>query len=50
MGRNRFGFDFGTVIGKMENPHPTPLSLMQEMVVDGHRASPTPMSISNLAA
>ena len=29
-------FDFGTVIGKMQNPHPTPLSLMQEMVVDGH--------------
>ena len=29
-------FDFGTVIGKMQNSHPTPLSLMQEMVVDGH--------------
>ena len=29
-------FDFGTVIGTMENPHPTPLSVMQEMVVDGH--------------
>ena len=29
-------FDFGAVIGKMENPHPSPLSLMQEMVVDGH--------------
>ena len=29
-------FDFGTVIGKMENPHPTPLSLMQEMAVDSH--------------
>lgn len=29
-------FDFGTVIGTMENPHPTPLSLMQEMAVDGH--------------
>ena len=29
-------FDFGTVIGTMENPHPTPLSLMQEMVADGH--------------
>ena len=27
--------DFGTVVGKMENPHPTPLSLMQEMVTDG---------------
>jgi GNAT superfamily N-acetyltransferase len=29
-------FDFGTVIGKMENPHPTPLSVMQEMALDGH--------------
>jgi len=29
-------FDFGTVIGKMENPHPTPLSVMRELVVDGH--------------
>jgi GNAT superfamily N-acetyltransferase len=29
-------FDFGTVIGTMENPHPTPLSLMQEIAVDGH--------------
>ena len=28
--------DFGTLIGKMENSHPTPLSLMQEMVADGH--------------
>ena len=29
-------FDFGTVIGKMENPHPTPLSVMRELVVDSH--------------
>lgn len=29
-------FDFGTVIGKMENENPTPLSVMREMVVDGH--------------
>ena len=29
-------FDCGTVIGTMENPRPTPLSLMQEMVADGH--------------
>ena len=29
-------FDCGTVIGTMENPYPTPLSLMQEMAVDGH--------------
>ena len=28
--------DFGTLVGKMQNPHPTPLSLMQEMVADGH--------------
>ncbi|MEZ5891228.1 MAG: GNAT family N-acetyltransferase [Xanthobacteraceae bacterium] len=29
-------FDFGTVIGKVENPHPTPLSVMRELVVDSH--------------
>jgi GNAT superfamily N-acetyltransferase len=29
-------FDFDTVIGRMENPHPTPLSVMRELVVDGH--------------
>ena len=29
-------FDCGTAIGTMKNPHPTPLSLMQEMVADGH--------------
>jgi GNAT superfamily N-acetyltransferase len=29
-------FDFGTVIGKVENPNPTPLSVMRELVVDGH--------------
>jgi hypothetical protein len=29
-------FDFGTVIGTMQNPHPTPLSVMQEMAVDSH--------------
>ena len=29
-------FDFGTVIGTMENPYPNPLSIMQEMVADGH--------------
>ncbi|EJW13099.1 hypothetical protein A33M_0591 [Rhodovulum sp. PH10] len=29
-------FDFGTVIGKVENARPTPLSLMQEIVTDGH--------------
>ena len=28
--------DFGTLVGKMQNRHPTPLSLMQEMVADGH--------------
>ena len=28
-------FDFGTVIGKVENHYPTPLSVMQEVVVDG---------------
>ena len=34
-------FDFGTVIGKMQNSHPTPLSLMQEMMVDGHSFAAT---------
>jgi GNAT superfamily N-acetyltransferase len=29
-------FDYGTVIGKMENSNPTPLSVMRELVVDGH--------------
>lgn len=29
-------FDFGTVIGKMETQNPTPLSVMRELVVDGH--------------
>ena len=29
-------FDFGTVIGTMESAQHTPLSLMREMVVDGH--------------
>ena len=29
-------FDYGTVNGTMENPYPTPLSVMQEMAVDGH--------------
>ena len=29
-------FDFGTVIGKVENPHPTPLSVMRELAVDSH--------------
>ena len=29
-------FDFGAVIGTMETPYPTPLSLMSELVADGH--------------
>jgi hypothetical protein len=29
-------FDFGSVIGTMENPRPTPMSLMRELVADGH--------------
>ena len=31
-----FSFDFGTVIGKVENPYPTLLSVMRELVVDVH--------------
>ena len=29
-------FDYDTVVGTMENPNPTPLSLVQEMLADGH--------------
>ena len=27
-------FDFGTVVGELESPHPTPLSVMRELVAD----------------
>ncbi|TMJ48409.1 MAG: hypothetical protein E6G84_11875 [Alphaproteobacteria bacterium] len=27
-------FDFGSVIGEVEAPHPTPMSLMRELVAD----------------
>ena len=29
-------FDFGSVIGEVKSSRPTPLSLMQEMMTDGH--------------
>ncbi len=29
-------FDFGSVIGEVDPPRSTPLSLMREMVADGH--------------
>jgi GNAT superfamily N-acetyltransferase len=29
-------FDFGSVVGEVEAPHPTPLSVMREMVADSH--------------
>lgn len=29
-------FDFGSVVGTMENSRPTPLSLIEEMMADGH--------------
>jgi hypothetical protein len=29
-------FDFGSVVGEVEAPRPTPLSLMRELVADGH--------------
>jgi len=29
-------FDFGSVVGEVEAPQPTPLSLMREIVADGH--------------
>ena len=31
-----FTFDYDAIIGTMENPNPTPLSIMQEMLTDGH--------------
>jgi hypothetical protein len=31
----------------MENPHPTPLSFMQEMAVDGHSFAPLPVKSSS---
>ena len=31
-----FSFDYDTVIGTMENPNPTPLSIMQEILADCH--------------
>jgi GNAT superfamily N-acetyltransferase len=29
-------FDFGSVVGEVEAPHPTPMSLWSEFVADGH--------------
>lgn len=29
-------FDFGSVVGEVAAPHPTPLSLVREIVADGH--------------
>jgi hypothetical protein len=29
-------FDFGSVVGEVESPHPTPLSVVREWVSDGH--------------
>ena len=29
-------FDFGSVIGDVETPFPTPLSMLRELVADGH--------------
>ena len=29
-------FDFGSVIGEVESPHPTPMSVMRELLVEGH--------------
>jgi hypothetical protein len=29
-------FDFGSVVGEVEAPHATPLSLFREFVADGH--------------
>jgi GNAT superfamily N-acetyltransferase len=32
----RLSFDFGNVVGEVAAPHPTPLSLMRELVADSH--------------
>ena len=29
-------FDFGSVVGEVETPHPTPLSVLREIVADSH--------------
>jgi GNAT superfamily N-acetyltransferase len=29
-------FDFGSVIGEVETPRPTPISMMRELFADGH--------------
>jgi len=29
-------FDFGSVIGEVETPHPTPMSVFREVMADGH--------------
>jgi GNAT superfamily N-acetyltransferase len=29
-------FDFGSVVGEVEAPHPTPVSMLREMVADSH--------------
>lgn len=34
-----FAIDYDTILGTMENPNPTPLSLMQETLVDGYSAA-----------
>ena len=32
----QLSFDFGSVVGEVAAPHPTPLSLLREIVADGH--------------
>lgn len=32
----QLSFDFGNVVGEVASPHPTPLSLLRELVADGH--------------
>jgi GNAT superfamily N-acetyltransferase len=32
----QLSFDFGNVVGEVAAPHPTPLSLLRELVADGH--------------
>jgi GNAT superfamily N-acetyltransferase len=32
----QLSFDFGNVVGEVAAPHPTPMSLLHELVADGH--------------
>ncbi len=41
-------FDFGSVVGEVESSRPTPLSLMREMMADGHGFATATVGLSSL--